>query len=191
MDLKDEKKYASENYEKLVSQLPEKLIKLEGKALDRISKSKKNTLNKLDSLYLKMGKVEGYIQRFTPCKKGCSACCHYPVTVSEIEIKYIERNTKFRKAKRKNNDFKKTNGKPCVFLINNSCSIYHARPYACRRHAVLTKTAYWCDPIRSGDEKFPLLMFSGFDAAFDYVRRESNSYNLVDIREAFYSVTSQ
>ena len=50
---------------------------------------------------------------------------------------------------------------------------------------VLTKTAHWCESKRSNDESFPLLRLSGFDDAFDYIRRESHSDDLVDIREVF------
>ncbi len=184
MELENEKEYARDNYEKLISQLPESLIKLEGSASERTLKSKKNSLNKLHSLYSDMSKVGDYLQRFTPCKKGCSACCHYPVTISEIEIQYIEKYTRFKRAK-KALSVKTPHGKPCVFLHNNACSIYDARPYACRRHTVLTETAYWCEPERSNSEQFPLLRLSGFDGAYDHVRRESLSYKLVDIREIF------
>lgn len=66
------------------------------------------------------------------CNNGCSYCCHVPVEVTALEANYIQHHTgiepsanRFRKKPYKGND-------PCPFLRGGQCSIYQARPIACR-----------------------------------------------------------
>ncbi|WP_075107898.1 YkgJ family cysteine cluster protein [Neptuniibacter marinus] len=131
-----------------------------------------------------MNELYEYASRYTPCKKGCSDCCHYAVTVSEVEIAFIEKFTRVKRQKTFSSkaDF---HGTPCPFLKNGSCSIYDVRPFVCRRHVTLTSTNTWCNPNISNNETFPLLRFTSLDEAFDDIRRESKSFEFYDIRQVF------
>lgn len=184
VDAVNEREYAKANYEKLVSAMPESLSKKEDAAFEQITKSKSSPSEKLESLYQMMDEMSLHTQRFTVCKKGCSACCHYSVSVSEIEVQHIERHTKKKRLKTALPK-KEFHGQPCVFLVDGSCSIYAARPYVCRRHTAMTKTAHWCEPVRCFDEAFPLLYFSGFSDTFEYILQESKSDDPKDIRQIF------
>jgi Fe-S-cluster containining protein len=131
-----------------------------------------------------MAEIYRHVLSLTPCKGGCSFCCYYPVSICEIEIAFIERNAKKKRLKNyaPKSDF---HGTACPFLEKGRCSIYDSRPFVCRRHVALTKTNFWCDPVRSNEETFSLLNFSGIEEAFDAIRRQSNSYDMFDIRQVF------
>lgn len=182
--IESEQSFANENRGELVAHMPANLSEREDRAFNRISNSKVNPAKKLASLYQMMEEMYRYVDGFTPCKKGCSACCHYGVTVSEIEIQHIERVTKKKRLKERRPK-ESFHGKPCVYLKNGSCSIYAARPYVCRRHIALTSSAHWCDPSRSLEVEFPLLKFTSFEEAFAHIRRESQSFDNDDIRQVF------
>jgi len=84
------------------------------------------------------------------CQKGCGWCCHQPVFTSSHELHYLGNFLQTRlseeainlvkgRAQAKNNitstlekeqvlNYKS----PCPLLENNACSVYQARPMACR-----------------------------------------------------------
>jgi len=146
--------------------------------------AKVSALKKLEMLYGLMNELGKAVQPYTPCQKGCNACCHYPVSVTSVEIRYIEKHSRRRRGKRcgEPRDFM---GSPCPFLENGACAIYAARPFVCRRHHALTPTAYWCAPDRSTEHEFPMIRFTGVDAAFDHIVTTSKSLEHYDIRQVF------
>lgn len=86
------------------------------------------------------------------CRAGCGTCCHVPVGVLAHEVliaaqhvqkhfppleleALIERAAAHRVALAGRSNLERTLLKrPCVLLRENSCSIYEARPEACRSH---------------------------------------------------------
>ncbi len=86
------------------------------------------------------------------CRAGCDACCHVPVgllahevliaaqhvqmTFSPEELEaLIERAAAHRAAFAGKSNHERTDLRtPCVLLRDGSCSIYEARPEACRSH---------------------------------------------------------
>jgi uncharacterized protein len=184
MNVDDERLEAQSNFDRLVRDIPCRLSDKEEKLPDRLGRSKLKPIKKLETLYSFMNDLYEFSSTYTPCKKGCSDCCYYPITVSEVEIAFIEKTTK----KKRNKAFLPAadyHGSPCPFLEQGSCSIYKSRPFVCRRHVVLTKTNTWCAPEVSNDETFPLLSFSGVNDAFDSIRKESGSLKVFDIRQVF------
>lgn len=175
--------FSNSNREKMIRLFPSSLSKKEEGLYARISKSKANYLNKLSSLFSEMNEIYAYVDKFTPCKKGCSHCCHIPVSVSELEVEYIEKSLKIKRKAFSAYDI--TQNKPCPFLKDNGCSIYNVRPFVCRRHVVLTKTPYWCELERCNQEIMPLLNFTETQKSFEYLIYESGRNRLFDIREIF------
>lgn len=86
------------------------------------------------------------------CRAGCDACCHVPVGVQAHEVliaaqyvhthfspaeldDVIARAAAYRAAFAGRSNPERTSLKtPCVLLREGSCSIYEARPEACRSH---------------------------------------------------------
>ena len=168
----------------MIEALPEKLIKQEDQFLEKIQRVKAGPLKKLEMLYSFIDELSKFISQFTPCKKGCSACCLYKISVSRIEVEYIENKTKFRRSLNiaPSRNF---HGEPCFFLEKDSCSIYDARPFVCRKHHAFTTNAYWCEPTRCNKELFPMLNFTNIDDAFKIIKQGSFSGEPFDIRQIF------
>lgn len=92
------------------------------------------------------------VKQFSPCKAGCSGCCHTQVSITEDEAQllasHIENGLKIdyallQKQMKAGNDseqfFKLSyNDRRCVFLgIDDRCQVYDDRPSVCRTNAVL------------------------------------------------------
>jgi uncharacterized protein len=175
--------WAEENRRKAVAAIPAKLQAREDRFLDQVSRAKVGPLKKLEMLYTMMDELSTALSTFTPCGKGCSFCCHYNVSVSEVEVAYIEKSTKHRRL-RSMGPSEEFHGQPCPLLNENECSIYAARPFVCRRHHALTANAYWCHHERS-NKTFPLIAFTSIDGAFDQIRAQTDAGEISDIRQIF------
>lgn len=99
------------------------------------------------------------VKQFSPCKMGCSGCCHTQVSVTEDEARVLASKitegiaidfdrVKLQSETRNDAEefFKlKYADRKCVFLDENgACSVYEDRPSVCRTNAVLG-TADQCD----------------------------------------------
>lgn len=92
------------------------------------------------------------VQQFSPCKAGCTGCCHTQVSITEdeahllaslidggVKIDYA-RLQKQMKAGNESNEFFKLSysDRRCVFLGSDSlCQVYNDRPSVCRTNSVL------------------------------------------------------
>ncbi|WP_413587037.1 YkgJ family cysteine cluster protein [Bdellovibrio sp. HCB274] len=87
------------------------------------------------------------------CQKGCSACCHMEVEVTSYEAEIlknlvqkghpIDHQRLQAQSQRELQDPQwkqgpRNHASQCVFLKDNTCSIYEHRPVMCRRHSVST-----------------------------------------------------
>ena len=106
------------------------------------------------------------IQQLSPCKKGCSACCHTQVSVTEDEASLLalrvnegvtidlERLKKQMVARDSSASYYSLSfeTRKCVFLDEQgSCRVYEDRTSVCRNNAVIG-SADQCD-TSSGDVK--------------------------------------
>lgn len=184
MSIVDEKLFAKANYERLAKNFPSRLAAREDGLKRLIDSSKLKPIKKLESLYTFMAEVAEFVAKFTPCKKGCSHCCYYSVSISEVEIEFIEKHTRIKRRKEylPSSDF---HGLACPFLKNGCCSIYESRPFVCRKHVTLTRDNTWCKPENANKETFPILSFSGVERAFHRIRNEGASREVFDLRQVF------
>ncbi len=110
-------------------------------------------LNKINSLKTLQHNAEEFFKKIQNhhslkmnCKEGCSKCCYVDLSVFEIESErvkawFLELSDSKKselKLKWKTNfskmgeNAKGESQKACDFLIDDSCSIYEARPLICR-----------------------------------------------------------
>ncbi len=105
------------------------------------------------------------IETVAACRKGCAHCCHISVTISAVEAAVIGRHAGVKPAQPDSSvhlqtlqDMQqalsevqkisaRTEPLPCPFLVNDACSIYEARPMACRLLLNLDDDALLCQLI--------------------------------------------
>ncbi len=132
-----------------------KLLKYISKKLDKIQDPIKRSHyvhNKIDE-EIKAQFEDPAVQKLTQCKKGCSACCHSQVAITEDEAHLladlVEQGTPINWTRlwvqaKAGNDTKEFMNiayemKGCVFLDEaGECRIYDSRPSVCRTNYVLS-----------------------------------------------------
>ena len=177
------------NHNNMVDSLPEILRKQAEDVFIDIEKSQLSPLEKLEKLYGVMATLYEHVNKFTPCKKGCSYCCSYYIAISDIEIEFIEKNNKKIKRKKQFNTDNKGVGSLCLFLENGVCSIYESRPYVCRRHVVLTPDNSVCTQDNAHTHRFQFVDWPELDKSYASIRAASGSTKLHDIRDVFLKKT--
>lgn len=180
MSLQEDQDFANENCIRIIASFPPAILKKEERLTARLELSKLSPLKKLAAIYEFLDDIAKYITP-TPCKKGCSSCCHYAVSISEVEAQFIEQTAKKKRLKAAGEPGNFI-GRPCPFLVDEACSIYAARPYSCRRHHSLAPTAEWCAPEKSFAGNFARAQSSEAQLAFDLLR---GMRTLGDIRQVF------
>ena len=96
-------------------------------------------------------KISKTIDKVVVCKKGCDYCCHMAVGISTFEAEIIRSVTGRQLAEvpqvpnPPEENVKKYVGVPCPFLVGGACSIYEARPTACRTYFNLADDPELCN----------------------------------------------
>ena len=179
----DARRSAQKNTERMQESLPLKLARKEDNLPKRIKTSKGDALYKLGKLYRSVDEIFVHINKFTACSEGCSACCHIPAFISQLEVANIEIKTGVaaRSRPHKGNYF----GQACPFLKESRCSIYEDRPLVCRKHVSFASTSYWCAVERCQEIDMQLIRLSGIEEAYQNLLLESGMSRISDIRENF------
>lgn len=100
------------------------------------------------------------VQKFLPCKVGCSACCHTQVGITEdeaellaskinegIKIDYMLLQKQISVGNNPEEFYQLSYAnRRCIFLgADDSCQVYNDRPSVCRTNAVLGESSQ-CSP---------------------------------------------
>jgi Fe-S-cluster containining protein len=135
-----------------------KLRKLLGESLPALVRSPEPLDRKVIRLRQIVDKVAAVIAPSTPCRKGCSACCHKAAIVSEMDAMAIAEATgaalatparvfEVRDGAEARREYLTAYaGRPCTFLRDGVCSIYEQRPVVCRVQHSLENDAGPCEP---------------------------------------------
>ena len=143
---------------------------------------------KLREIYGLLDELGAGARPFVACARGCSACCHMNVTISNLEASLIESATGRRAAvisTHKTHDIAEFSGVSCPVLRDSGCSIYADRPFACRKHVSFHTSDYWCKPERSHKKELPQIEFTGAREAYVDVIGLKSTGVLADIRDFF------
>lgn len=183
-DLAEAHAHATANYSRGLAAVPKYLLEAEKGATARLMRHKGNPFTKLQHLYELTDEISSRIGIASPCRRGCSGCCHYNVKIYAFEADFIRQNVKVREplSKPMPRDF---HGSPCPFLKAGQCSIYKFRPYVCRAAIAFTRTAYWCTPERANTGHLPMVRLSGLEEALGFVAAQAGGADRRDIREFF------
>lgn len=91
------------------------------------------------------------IAPYSPCRAGCSHCCHIACVIDQAEADRIAAVTgrarvviPLRHPDDMDHLRSTYKGVPCPFLLDDQCSIYAHRPMACRAHHTLNKDNGQC-----------------------------------------------
>lgn len=175
---------AKENSDQIARTLPPYIRTQEEQLVARFMTHSGNPLSKLKSLYEFMDELYRFVQKFSPCKRGCSHCCHIEVSISELEAEYIRKHEGIKTARRPATGGY-TYGSPCPFLKKGSCSIYRSRPFVCRRHVTVDESSKWCRIDFCNSIKLTFPRFSEVETVYGILVQESDYIRRFDIRELF------
>lgn len=136
--------------------------------IGRILNSKRGLDFKAAELAHALDKHTALFSSVSPCRAGCAFCCYQSVVIFAWEAKRIAAYSKRKLAKFKGVNLHgaqtarqqyitKYNGKICPFLVDNKCSVYPVRPFACRLHVSLDSDAKSCDTINNPGAEVPYL----------------------------------
>lgn len=183
--VRQSQKKAEVAFTRVAQNLPKALVEREDTLLKTFAKLTGSDVDKLRWLYNFMDELDQVVDQFTPCKSGCTACCHYAVEISELEIELIEAETSHSRLI-KPVPIQSAHGCPCPLLQEGKCSVYLARPFVCRTRITLDDTAKWCAPEVCHDVELPQVSFSEVAEVFDQLRQDGRA--TADIRERFGGV---
>jgi len=177
--------FLEENTKRVLSKVPAFIKNKEVRLLGQITRAKLKPIKLLEKLYTFMDETAEFISEYSPCHKGCSSCCNMDVSISDIEVEFIEVKEGIKREKRKSppkNNF----GAPCPFLIEGACSIYKSRPYVCRKYSTLARSEFLCDiSIHGVDIRYSTVHFNNVENSINYIKNKSKSYKIYDIRQMF------
>jgi Fe-S-cluster containining protein len=180
--LEKSQQIANDNYLACIRQMPRSLIVREKKLYKIVKKTKNDPIKMLRKLYSFMDDLYGSIQDYTPCKKGCSYCCCIPISVTELDVYFIEKSLRIKRNEIKLAILPET---PCPFLVSNSCSIYRYRPFVCRKNVTFDNSSKWCHAKVGANAAMPTLQFNRIERAYHYLVNISGANKVFDIREVF------
>jgi len=123
-----------------VKAIPTELSRREDTIQRKLASENASPRNKLQKIYSLMADLVKVAEPYVACSKGCSGCCRMNVMISQLEANFIEKETGIKSAQVTGSLLHpqdKFVGTPCPFLKDDSCSIYDARPFACRKHFCL------------------------------------------------------
>ncbi|MEG1121219.1 MAG: YkgJ family cysteine cluster protein [Citrobacter sp.] len=121
------------------------------------------------------------------CRDGCAHCCYQPVLISAAEAQLIAQHT--ATPMKSPNFVGDSNpvyvGAACNFLVDNRCSIYEARPFACRVHYTMDVDSLLCQVVPGvTDLTTPLLNNIPMFEALGVVMEE-HILKVADVRDWF------
>ncbi|SFB90272.1 hypothetical protein SAMN05216344_10563 [Polaromonas sp. OV174] len=171
-----------------LSAMPKDLDTRDDVIAEQLRRDNSSAKSKLGKIYSLMTELSQAVKPYVACGKGCSDCCKMNVSISVIEaerLSVVSGKTMAAVKHPVRHPEEEFSGVPCPFLVEEACSVYEARPYACRAHYSFDTSAYWCHPERSNEGEMSLLQIGGARQAYDEIVVSSRLRGFADIRDFF------
>lgn len=128
-----------------------------------------------------------------PCKAGCSHCCHMSTLITQAEAEALSKASGRVLAtpppEAWDQDADTANpryeGAPCPFLADGLCSVYDARPFACRVHYSMDADSLLCQIVPGEKIRTPTLDTSRFTLMMMLCYGNPLDAHYADIRDFF------
>lgn len=187
-DLEKSQSVSRARAQAFLSSLDPKLNLRDDHIVGELSSENSSAKSKLGKLYRFIADATKDVGPYVACGKGCSACCKMNVSVTSTEAERLASVSGKRMAKvsnRVSHPVGHFGGMPCPFLVNDTCSVYNVRPYACRAHFSFDTSSHWCQPEHAHVDGMCLLGFGGARTAYDAIARGTSLRGFADIRDFF------
>lgn len=173
---------AVKKYSTCIHQMSRKLATQNKNIFKNLKKDGGDPIKRLHKLYAFMAQLSEHVNKYTPCHKGCSNCCYIPISITELDVQYIERSLFIRRKTETSVILPTTR---CPFLVSNSCSIYKYRPFVCRKNVTFDQTSKWCHVEVGANAPMPTLQFYKVEEAYNHIVHISGASKIFDIRDVF------
>jgi len=187
-DFEEAQSRSRSRFSEFLASIPKDLNARDDVIAQQLRRDNSSAKSKLGKIYSLMTEVSQAITPYVACGKGCSDCCKMNVSISIIEAERLSAVSKKLMAIVKHpvrHPDEVFVGVPCPFLVDDACSVYEARPYACRSHYSFDTSAYWCHPARANEGEMSLLHMGGARQAYDEIVVSSRLRGFADIRDFF------
>ncbi|WP_460548791.1 YkgJ family cysteine cluster protein [Comamonas piscis] len=187
-DFEEAKARSRSRLTEFLSSMPKDLDSRDDVIAQQLRCDNSSAKSKLGKIYSLMAEVSQAVQPYVACGKGCSDCCKMNVSISIMEaqrLAVVSRKPMAVVNHPVRHSAEKFSGIPCPFLVDDVCSVYEVRPYACRSHYSFDITAYWCHPERSHKGEMSLLQMGGARQAYEEIVLSSCLHGFADIRDFF------
>jgi len=157
--------------------------------LNKICNANASIKSKLTKMAAYADRIAAAIAPHAACKSGCSHCCNIAVTISGAEAEMIGAKigrkpaTVLQWTSSQDEQVKKYHNVPCTFLVAGKCSIYDARPIACRLQFNLDDDEFLCKlETKPVDDCIPMVDLRHY---WKNLSKLTGSTVITDIREFF------
>lgn len=176
-------RYADEAMRKINAKMPPAFLKKGNERMKKILSGKMGYRKAMLELWSLVDQYGALAAPHAACRSSCTHCCHIPVALSPGEARLIGdmigRTPSFVEPSITLKD--RRSGNPCTFLKDGRCSIYAARPMACRAHYNMDSDPLLCELIDGVSVPVFYLNVSSFQQACAVL----NPDGLADIRAFF------
>ena len=143
---------------------------------------------KLGKLYRLAAELAEAAVPLVPCSKGCAGCCKMNVSITSVEAQQLAAVSGRAMVDVRSpveHSEARFSGIPCPFLVNEVCSVYEVRPYACRVHFSFDVSPYWCQPERAYEDGMGVVELGGAKRAYIAIATKTPMGGFADIRDFF------